>query len=289
MQEQPIHVQTKDDVSIAVWKSNPKQSNGKVVFLTHGAFSNRQIFNGIVGALTQNGFTCWSMEWRNHGESEHSPSKFNLETVAEFDLSATLNFLVNKQGLKSFDCITHSGGGLVLTMFLIKNPSYRASIKSISMFGVQAFGAGSKLKNRMKIFAGKYVSAMLGKVPSKPAGSIENSESYHTLKQWFDWNLKKNFVGEDGFDYREKMKSIQIPILSICAKGDHFIAPKEGCQQYLEAFENPQNKLIYFALENGNLEDYSHSRIILSRNSEKEIYPVVLKWIHESASSKSKA
>ncbi|MEM5564646.1 alpha/beta fold hydrolase [Psychroserpens sp. AS72] len=247
--------------------------------MTHGTFSNRKICDGIASYLTEKGFTCWIMEWRNHGKSSKTKQKFNFETIAKFDLKSTFDFLFKIQNIKNIDCLTHSGGGIILTMFLINNPNYIEKINSITFFGVQAFGAGAKLSNRIKILASKYVTALLGKVPSKTADSTEHSESYHTMKQWFDWNLKKNFIGEHGFDYLKKMNQIKIPILSICAKGDRFIAPKEGCEQFLNAFENEKNILLFCSKENGNLENYNHSRILKSKNSRKEIWPIVKDWM----------
>jgi len=219
------------------------------------------------------------MEWRNHGESSKTKYKFNFETIAKYDLKATFEFLFNTQNLNNIDCLTHSGGGIILTMFLINNPNCNSKINSITLFGVQAFGAGDKLSNRIKILLSKYLTSLLGKVPSKAAGSTEHSESYHTMKQWFNWNLNRNFIGENDFDYLKRMNRINVPILSICAKGDRFIAPKEGCEEFLKAFENEKNRLLFYSKENGSLENYNHSRILKSKNSKREIWPTVENWI----------
>jgi predicted alpha/beta hydrolase len=231
--------------------------------------------------LAEKGFTCWIMEWRNHGKSSKSNQNFNFETIAKFDFKSTFDFLFIDQKIKKIDCLTHSAGGIVLTMFLVKNPKYNSKINSITFFGVQAFGAALNVHNRIKILFSKYLTALLGKIPSKTAGSTENSESYYTMKQWFNWNLNKNFVGENSFDYKIRMNKIAIPILSICAKGDRFIAPKQGCKEFIEAFNNKFNKILFVSKENGNLEDYNHSRILKSQNSKKELWPIVLKWILE--------
>ncbi|MDX6746335.1 alpha/beta fold hydrolase [Polaribacter sp. PL03] len=279
MKEQLYHIKTEDNQRIALWKLNSEKILDKHIFLTHGTFSNRKICDGIASYLTEKGFTCWIMEWRNHGKSSKSEEKFNFETIAKYDIKSVFDFLFNNQNLKNIDCLTHSGGGIILTMFLIKNPNYNLKINSITLFGVQAFGAAETLSNRIKILLSKYLTALLGKVPSKTAGSTEHSESYYTMKQWFDWNLNKNFIGENGFDYLKQMNNINIPILSICAKGDNFIAPKEGCEKYLKAFENEENKLLFYSKENGNLENYNHSRILKSQSSKKEIWPTVENWI----------
>ncbi|TXD51811.1 MULTISPECIES: alpha/beta hydrolase [unclassified Polaribacter] len=279
MKEQLYHIKTADNESIALWKLNSETITGKHIFLTHGAFSNRKILDGIASYLTKKGFTCWIMEWRNHGESSKSTQKFNLETIAKFDLKATFNFLFYQQNLKSIDCITHSGGGIILTMFLINNPCYNSKINSITLFGSQAFAAGEKFSSRIKIIASKYLTALLGKAPAKTVGSTEHSERYYTMKQWYNWNLKKNFIGENNFDYLKKMNTVTVPIISICAKGDTFIAPKEACEKFLNAFKNKKNKLLFYSQENGNLENYNHSRILKSQNSKKEIWPTVENWI----------
>jgi predicted alpha/beta hydrolase len=219
------------------------------------------------------------MEWRNHGESSHSTQKFDFETIANYDLDSTLDFLFNNQNIARLDCVLHSGGGLALTMLLVKKESYRSNIDSITLFGVQAFGAGIKIGSRFKIFVGKYLSALVGEVPAKVVGSTEHSEGYYMMKQWFDWNLKRNFKGRDGFDYKSRMHEIHIPILSICAEGDSFIAPKTGCEKFLNAFENDQTRLVYLSEKNGNLENYNHSRILKSQNSKKEVWPLVAEWI----------
>jgi len=281
MKEELLNIETKDGELIALWKLSSKDISEKNIFLTHGTFSNRKICDGIASYLTKKGFTCWIMEWRNHGKSSKSEQKFNFETIAKYDLKSTFDFLFDNQNLKNIDCLTHSGGGIVLTMFLINNPSYNTKINSITLFGVQAFGAGGEFSSRMKILSSKYLTALLGKVPSKTAGSTEHSESYYTMKQWFDWNLNKNFIGENDFDYMIRMNEVNVPILSICAKGDNFIAPKKGCEEFIKAFNNDANKLLFLSKENGNLEDYDHSRILKSQNSKKELWPIVAEWITE--------
>ena len=85
----------------------------------------------------------------------------------------------------------------------------------------------------------------------------------------------------NGIDYEKEMSKIKIPILSICAKGDNLIAPKIGCEMFLDAFQNPKNKLLFCSIENGFKEDYNHSRVLQSRNSRAEIWPLVADWLEE--------
>ena len=279
MKLQLYHIKTKDDELIALWKWMPYKPLDKHVFLTHGTFSNKKICEGIAQFLVEKGFTCWIMEWRSHGESSKAVKDFNFETIAHYDMKSTFDFLLEIEGLETIDCVVHSGGGIILTMFLIHNERYRSKINSITLLGVQAFGAAKDLKSTLKVKTGKYIAALMGKVPSKAAGSTETHESYHTMKPWFDWNLNKDFIGANGFNYLDKMKEIRVPILSICAKGDRFIAPTTGCEKFLKAFKNKANQLLVFSKENGNLEDYNHSRILKSQHAKQEIFPRIMQWI----------
>ena len=233
---------------------------------------------GISSFFAAQGYTCWILEWRNHGDSSPSALPFNFETIAQKDFSVAFRYLVEEKKIENLHCITHSGGGICLTIFLINHAQYRAKIKSITFFGCQAFGAANSVVNFAKIWLGKYMSALLGYVPGQKTGSAED-ESYFMMKQWFNWNLTRQFVGDNQTNYQALMHQIQIPILSICGAGDRFIAPQSGCASFLKAFDNAANQLLFCAKENGYQEDYNHSRILHSSNAQKEIYPQVFKWM----------
>jgi len=279
IQEELHLIETADTETIALWKvtNNPSNKN-QSIFLTHGTFSDKRICLGIAKHFAELGYTCWIMEWRNHGASHKTNKAFNFETIGLFDIKAALHHLRNNLGIEKVSCITHSGGGICLTMFLIKNPSFLSMIHRISFFGCQAYGAATSRRNYWQIVGIKYMTRLLGVSPATKNGR-PHDETYYTMKQWYDWNLDKHFKGADDFDYLPKMKSVTIPILSICAKGDPFVAPKEGCAAFLAGFKNPINKLVYCAKDAGFLEDYDHSRIMLSRNAAKELWPVVREWI----------
>ncbi len=305
-------VTTKDGEQIAVWKvidSLPENiaadrpvTKAQNVLLTHGTFSDKRICLGIAHYLAKLGHTCYIMEWRSHGNSPVPKNKFNFETIASYDIDATLHYLFDELKLDNLHCVTHSGGGICLTMFLIQvalaqNPLYRKKISSISMFACQAYGAVLNPKSYARILLTKLITRLLGYLPAKrfKLGSI--NESYHTMSQWYNWNLNQNFKSSlakkdmgyqkmnstKSFDYRRHMSTIKTPIYAISAKGDYFIAPSNGCQLFLNDFNNPANQFREFSLANGDLDDYTHSRIMMSRHAATEIWPTVALWIEKHA------
>lgn len=280
MVETLIRLETQDKAQIALWKRQPeKKKSTKHVVLTHGTFSNKKICNGITLFLVEQGYTCWIMEWRNHGDSAKTKAVFNFETIALNDFLAVFDFLLKEQKIDSLDCVTHSGGGVCLSMFLAQHPTYQTKINRMALFCCQSFGAAHNWRNYTKIFVAKYLTFLLREVPAKALRLGDHNEHYFFMKLWFNWNLKQNFKGANGVDYLKALSNVKVPILSICAQGDTFIAPIKGCARFLAAFDNPKNKLLIYSKENGHLEDYNHSRILHSRNAQKEIWPEVLNWL----------
>lgn len=309
-------VNTKDGEQIAIWKIMASTNDrcavqAQNILLTHGTFSDKKVCLGIASYLAKLGHTCYIMEWRGHGDSPTPKKNFNFETIATYDIAATFRYLFTDLKIDNLHCVTHSGGGICLTMFLIQNEHYIHKINSISLFACQAYGAVLNPKSYAQIVLFKSFTRLLGYIPAKrfKLGSV--NESYHTMLQWFDWNLNKSFesdfidkdISKDlderasnqnnkqksseqnpaRLDYRVQMPKITTPIYAISAKGDKFIAPTAGCKLFLKDFNHKANIFREFAIEHDDLEDYNHSRIIISRSAAKEVWPTVAAWIHKYA------
>ena len=307
MSTQTLHkVNTADGEQIALWNvANPSENSLKAnnklknkaqnILLIHGTFSDKRVSLGIARYLVQLGHNCYIMEWRGHGDSSIPLTNYNFETIAFYDIAATFHYLYNELKLDNLHAITHSGGGICLTMFLTQNQRYINKISSITMLACQAYGAVLNPTSYTKIALLKNMTRLLGYVPAKRFKLGPINESYHTMSQWYHWNLGKHFKsslakhnsdykkssGDKGFDYRQLMPSITIPIYAISAKGDRFIAPPSGCKLFLEDFNNSANIFREFAIENGDLEDYNHSRIILSGKAAKGVWPTIAAWIEK--------
>lgn len=304
MSTQNLHqVTTQDGEKIAIWHvlantdtaiKNTLAEDSKTIaqniLLIHGTFSDKRVSLGIANYLTTLGASCYIMEWRGHGDSPAPKDTFNFETVALYDIAATFDYLFDELKLDNLHAVTHSGGGICLTMFLTQNQHYIDKLSSITMVACQAYGAVTTPASYFKIFSLKAITRVLGYVPAKrfKLGSI--NESYHMMSQWFNWNLQQNFKSSlpknhsnytQSFDYRAHMAKITTPIYAISAKGDHVIAPPRGCEIFLNDFNNSANHLRTLSIANGDLEDYNHSRLILSGNAAKEIWPTIATWIEQ--------
>jgi len=279
-----LHVlDTSDGCEFALWEISKKNNplvKKEAIFLSHGAFSDKTVCMGIADYLANQGYICFILEWRGHGTSPKTDIPFNFETVALYEYKAAFHYIYYHFNIASLHCVTHSGGGLCLTMFLINYPEYLKNIQSITFIACQAFGAVNNSFDFIKLFSAKFVVKILGQIQANKFKLGRVNETYYTMRPWFNWNLKQNFISElKKIDYKKHMSSIRVPIYSISGTGDKLIAPVQGCYKYLEAFENKNNIFRKFGLSNNNLEDYSHSRIALSQNAAKEVWPTILQWI----------
>ena len=282
MIQEQIDLNFQNDKKLALWKlSSSNCQADKNVFLTHGTFSDKKVCLGIGEYLVGKGYNCWVLEWRNHGSSSRTEGHCSFEMIGKEDMQRAFDYLFNEVNLEKIDCITHSGGGINLTINLLTYPENISRINRIVFFACQSFGAGYSLKNQVKLFLGKYLTKAIGFLPAKLLGRPHN-EPYQFMKQWFDWNLSGEFQSDDGMNYGREMSKIKIPILSISGSGDYFVAPPKGCEMFLLKFENAENEFLNCGQETGFFEDYDHSRLIYSRNAEKEIYPLALRWIEKS-------
>lgn len=282
---------TEDREQVAIWqvaeRDQDNQSIQQNVLLTHGTFSDKRIVLGIARYLAAQGYHCYILEWRGHGTSPVAKHKFDMETVALYDVATAFRYLFEELDLPSLHCITHSGGATCVAMFLIKNQNYINKVKSLTMFAGQAFGAALTPKSYAKVLMTKTMTRALGYIPAKLFNLGTVNESYMMMKPWFDWNLGQHLKSSQDaankapFDYRQHLSKITVPVYAIAAKGDDFIAPTQGCRLFLEAFEHPDNQFREFAVSHGDLEDYNHSRILMSKPAAKEIWPTVLAWLEQ--------
>lgn len=279
LNEQLIKLPTFPNEYLALWKINHENSDpSKNIFLTHGTYSDRRVCMGIASYLVENGHTCWILEWRAHGSSSPTKSDFTFETVAKKEYLIVFDYLFKTLKINSLNCVLHSGGGAMLSMFLVNNPQYIEKINSAVFFGSQAASVGFTFKNRVILHLTSWFTELLGYSPAKIFGRPHDETAY-TMRLWYQWNITGVFSGEEQFDYKQYMPKINFPILAFCGANDKFIAPVQACQKFLDAFQNPKNKLVYCSKKNGFLEDYDHGRVLHSSSARKEIWPRALEWI----------
>lgn len=271
-------IRTADGVNLALRLIGPV--DGPPVILTHGTYSNHRSCLGLANHLGSQGFACWLFDWRGHGDSERNDFRHSFDDVAEQDVPAILDAVSQRSGQAALFWIGHSGGGLIASMWAARNPQLAAKrLRGVVLLGSQATAAGASLQHRLTIQAFDWMLRWRRIAPSRPKNVGPEAESARLMRQWCQWNLRRRFDSLQGFDYLAGLSEVAVPVLGVAGSGDRFIAPVAGCEALVAAFGGDQAKLELFGLATGAREDYSHNRLLLSRNASLEIWPRITQWL----------
>jgi predicted alpha/beta hydrolase len=274
----PVFIKGRNNSRIALYRYANLSSESEPVILTHGTFSNARICAKLAEFLNMNGFDCWIYEWIGHGFSEYGELYPDAEEFALHDVPAVIKTVLKETQKKSCIWVAHSGGGFLPLIYMARNPHHQHEIKAIAGIGSQTTGAGKTWIGKLATRIVPIVIQMLGKVPGPLFGLGPEDEVSGFLNQWCQWNRSGQWVGKDGFDYDKALKSINIPIVLIAGAND-LIAPPKGCQRIFHSIGSTQKKYVLCSKANGYMENYSHPRLIASRNAKIEIWPIVLEFI----------
>lgn len=274
---------TNDGVELSLLRIYGKVQHEPPVILTHGSFSNAQTCTRLARYLAEQGFDCWILELRGHGRSEAGPVSPNVERFSEFDVPAALRAVRRETQIRQLFWIGHSGGGLVLLMHLARHLEACGQIRAIVTLASQATDAGATWSGRAKIILSAMATNTLGRAPGQILKFGSEEESRGVMNQWFRWNWTSRWTGEDGFNYLEALRQIEVPALCFAGGGDRFIAPYRGCRRLYDTLGGFDKRMVFCAKSEGYGEDYSHARIVTSRRAQREIWPVISEWLIKRA------
>ncbi|MEE9321924.1 MAG: alpha/beta fold hydrolase [Granulosicoccus sp.] len=257
-------------------------SRGPVVF-AHGTFSNHRTCCGLAQHIANSGYDSWIMDFQGHGLSDQPTIEPDFESMCLQDTEATIEYIKKCYPGQPITWVGHSGGGLAILMYLARNPQAHCAIGHIVTLASQATHAAKNIGNQLGIRFAAFFTSLLGTAPGKLLKLGPEDEFSPVMRQWYRWNLSGRWLGKDGFDYELKLSELQIPCLMLAATADRFIAPLAGCAHLFDCYGGNDKTFQLCGIETGFLEDYSHARIISSRNASKDVWPLIEKWLQERA------
>ncbi len=106
------------------------------------------------------------------------------------------------------------------------------------------------------------------------------------VTQFSDSIRKGQMVSSDGqFNYANALKEVKVPIFIMGGNTDGFVT-EEGLRSIYDSVSSKDKTVKIFSQANGYSADYGHCDLILGRNSEKDVYPVILNWLNERTAAK---
>lgn len=251
---------------------------GVPVILAHGTFSNHRSCIGLANFLAKKGYSCWIFDWRGHGKSDRPRTPHTFDDIAMLDVPAVIDAVTSRSSDRVF-WLGHSGGGLILLMWMARFPHLAAHhIKGLIMLASQATGAAISMRNRALISAIDWLLRWRTSAPGHWLHIGPEPESASLIRQWCRWNLTRSFSSQDGFDYEKAISQAHLPVLAFAGAGDRFVAPPCACHAFASKC-GTDVEFHFCSKQQGFREDYTHNQLILSRNASVEIWPLVSRWL----------
>ncbi len=230
--------------------------------------------------LAESGLDVWLYEWSNHGLSSDPGLPLSADFHALHEVPAVVEEVKRRTGSDQVFWVAHSGGGFLPHMYLARSPDSAGDFRGIVALGSQTTAAGDTLLGRLRILILALGCHLFGNAPGHRVGLGPEPESKGFMLQWARWNWSKNWAGLDRWDYHEGLRQVSVPMLAI-AGGNDWVAPSRGCRALYESIAHPASQFVLAGKEQGFSEDYNHSRLALSRSAQREIWPLVLRWMQQ--------
>jgi oxygen-independent coproporphyrinogen-3 oxidase len=288
-----LSVLTRDGVTLALHRvPGAMQLDAPIlppVLLVHGTCSNRRAMLGAAGFLARRGFEAFVLETRGHGESERGPVDSDFDDVAEHDIGAAIDAVLEATGAPALFLMGHSGGGLAALMHLARHPERARQVKGVVTLASQATHAARRKRRRGLVLAAAAVTRAIGYFPGKAIRVGPENELGGVMDQWFRWSWDGRWRARDGFDYERALAAIELPILALAGPLDRAIAPPEGCRRVLDALGGHDKRFVLCAKASGFARDFGHADLVMARHAQAEVWPLVEQWMQERAGTRALA
>jgi predicted alpha/beta hydrolase len=272
-----------DGVSLALHRLGPR--DGTPVILTAGTFSNWSFWlgtrsTGFARLLARSGFEACVLDFRGHGASQKPApgQRWTFDQWGRLDVPAAVRAIA-AEGRRPL-LVGHSAGGASILAALAAEADVRdvvpaAIIAATPLPWLQRWrwaGAWSM----------RFASRFLRRFPARLFGLGPEDELPGVMQQWMDWNIRGRWVGDDGTDYVVAFRNLDLPLLFLAGAGERRFAPPDAVYGLFRAVNSRRGTLVTAGRATGFSRDYDHVDLIVSRDAQREIWPLMLDWLRRA-------
>lgn len=236
------------------------------------------------------------------------------------DVPAIIDLVIKESGFDKVYWIGHSMGGIIMFGYLEVENHDRDKIAGFVPIGsmmiiTQPLSTGLKMIANQKPLltasllinttaASQFRNITLGTVKSPIEELLMDSKNmetdvmykfFHTaiddtspgvVAQFSDSIKTGKMVSSDNnYNYTANLRLVNTPVLILGGNKDGFIS-EEGLQKTYAMVGSEDKKVVIFSKADGYSADYGHCDLILGKDSEKEVYPVILNWLNDRVNKK---
>lgn len=262
----------------------PAAAGGAPVLLSSGMFTGRSFWMspkglGMAAELLKQGFEVYILERRGLGESPKDyllkgQARAGLNEAVLYDLPAVQGLIAQRNKQPLF-LMGHSFGGVMMAASLATNHMNRGGVNGLVLLGSQ-LTVDKPFLNPPWSLLPKVFSKLLGYFPSKTLKMGPYNESPAAMTDAINWvsaaKARGDYVFWNGFE------KLRMPVLAISGSKDD-VDPAEGVEFLMNKFASEDKTFTLLSKANGNLADYNHVSMVVSKEAAKEVWPSVAKWM----------
>ncbi len=282
MPDAPLIVPTDSGGAIALHHLGGGGTTAPPILIVHGTISDAEAVHDLGVRLRAEGADCWLLEWGGHGASRIAARRRNFEHPALHDVPLAIDEVRRRSGASSITWIAHSGGGLLIQMYLARHPDRCADVAGVITLGAQVTHAALTPRQKLRLGALWAVTQGCGHTPGALLSVGSEGEPTALLAQWAMWNLTRQWRGADGFAYLPVLANLDTPLLTI-AGGADTIAPAPGCRHIFDAWGSEDKEWVLCATSEGFSKDFRHPSLVRGDSARREVDPVIIRWLKRHA------
>lgn len=273
-----------DGTRLALYRVGP--ADGPPVVLMPGTFSNHTFWLGTKGhgmawALADAGFEAVILDPRGHGGSERPSGRdWTFEHWGRVDVPAAVEAATD--GERAL-LVGHSAGGASMLIALAGEPAVRERVAGLVALATPV--PWLQRWRKLGAWAVRAGSRVLGRFPARILGLGPEDELPGVMAQWMTWNLRGEWVGDDGIDYVARLAEVRVPVLAVSGAGDTVFAPPAACRGLMEMVGTDDAVYVLAGRDTGFSEDFDHPGIVVSKAAHEEVWPLVVDWLAAHAPS----
>lgn len=270
------------------------EGGGIPALLLHGAIENGRIFyslsgKGLAPYLAARGFEVFVADFRGHGESRPRIGRgadYGQTGMITEEIPALVDYVSGLRPGRPLALAAHSWGGVLLNAAMARFPGLARKIGAAAYFGSKRLVRARTLEALLKVrlvWQGLCppLAALAGYLPAAALrlGSDDDTRSF--LLQCLRWVREEAWIDpEDGFDYGEAIRRVELPpTLYLAAADDRALGHPEDVRAFMRASSSPRSRFLLLSETGGNLHNYDHISMLTHPDAPRDHFPEVLRWL----------
>ncbi len=199
---------------------------------------------GLASCLAERGLAVLCVDLRGHGESGPSArdgGQWLLDDIVRFDLPALVACARARFERLKVGVVGHSLTGLcaLLAAGCDRSMAPDAIVALAVNMGLPRHdpSAWRRSSKRALFLLWLGLARARGRFEPRWLGARGEAEPLSYVRQYAQLCLSDRFVGEDGSDYLQALRCVELPVLSVASEGDRILAPPAAVERFTAELE----------------------------------------------------